>query len=128
MIIRIPSEMKKVLTVAEMPAVREIQRQESEDTMTVSEYLQMAAHVASSDNSSYQIYDASASIARNGRVWDYYGDGTGRLDIWLEGLAFNAYVGAFLIGVYLSDLFQITGGPADDQVREHMFIKEFHPA
>ena len=126
--IRIPAEMKRVLTLAEMPAVREIQRQESEDTMTVSEYLQMAAHVASRDNSSFQIYDASAGIAKNGRIWNYYGDGSGSLDVWLEGLAFNPCVGAFLIGVYLSDLQQVTGKESDDsQVRDHMFIREYLP-
>ena len=125
--IRIPSELKKVLTLAEMPAVREIQRQEAEDTMTVPEYLKMAAHVASGDNSSFQIFDSSASIAKNCRVCDYYGAGSGNLDVWLEGLAFNAYKGAYLIGVYLSDINQVCGGPSDSDIRNHMYIREYLP-
>ena len=125
--IRITTDSKKLLTLSEMPAVREIQRQEAEDTMTASEYLQMAAHVASRSNADFQIFGASASIAKNCRIWEYYGADTGALDIWLEGLAFDPYEGAFLIGAYLSDIFNITGGPSDEDIRYHMFIRTYRP-
>ena len=126
--IRITTDSKKVLTLSEMPAVREIQRQEAEDTMTAAEYLEMAARVASRSNAGFQIFGESASIAKNCRIWEYYGADTGTLDIWLEGLAFNPAEGAFMIGAYLSDIFNITGNPADDQlVRDHMFVKEYRP-
>ena len=125
--IRIKPEMKKVLTLAEMPAAREIQRQEAEDTMTVAEYLERAARIASHSAGSFRIYDASASIARNCRVYNYYGS-TGSLDVWLEGLAFAPTVGAFLIGAYLSDIFQITGDASeDDLLRAHMYLREYLP-
>lgn len=125
--IRIKPEMKKILTLAQMPAVREIQRQESENTVTVNEYLNMAARLAGGINLSYQIFDAAASIAKNGRIWDYYFDGSEDLDVWIEGLAFNAYKGAYLIGVYLSDINQVCGGPSDGDIRNHMYIREYLP-
>ena len=125
--IRITSESKSVLTLAEMPAVREIQRREAENTMTPSEYLLMAAHVVTDSNENFQIFNASAEIAKNGRVWDYYGENTAYLDVWLEGLVFNPYVGAFWIGAYLSDLNKITGDPSDILLTEHMFIREYLP-
>ena len=126
--IRITSESKQLITLADMPAVREIQRQEAEDTMTPAEYLEMAARLASRSNNSFRVYDASARIAKNCRVHEQYGPGTGNFDVWLEGLAFHPLAGAFKIGAYLSDLWQITGGPSDEYlVRDHMFIKEYRP-
>ena len=126
--IRITSESKQLITLADMPAVREIQRQEAEDTMTPAEYLEMAARLASRSNNSFQIYDASARIARNCRVYEQFGPGTGTFDVWLEGIAFHPFAGAYMIGAYLSDLWQITGGPSDEYlVRDHMFIKEYRP-
>ena len=123
----ITSESRDVITLADMPAVREIQRGEAENTMTPAEYLQMAAHVVTESNERFQIFNACASIAKNGRIWDYYGSNTAYLDIWCEGLAFNPYLGAFWIGAYVSDLNQITGEPSDILLKEHMFIREYLP-
>jgi len=123
--VQIPHSMKRILTVAEMPQVREIQKQMKEDSY-LTDYLRSAARVASGGNYNFSIYNESAQIAKNARIENYYSGNSGNLDIWLECLAFDIFGGAYLIGVYLSDVFSITGDNKAE-IREHMFIKTYLP-
>lgn len=124
--VSIPLDMKSVLTVSEMPKARELIKRMREDN-SFDQYALSAARVASGDRDSFLILDQKAQIAKNERVQDYYSDKSGNLDIWLEFLAFNYFSGCYLIGIYLSDVYQITGTASDRELKQHMFIREYTP-
>lgn len=122
----IPFEMKGVLTLAELPAAKELIKRMREDN-DFDQYALSAARVASGINDSFAVFNQTAKIAKNERVQDYFGDNSGNLDVWLEFLAFSFFSGCYLVGVYLSDVYQITGTASDKDLRQHMFIREYLP-
>lgn len=124
--VSIPLNMKSVLTVAEMPIVRELIKRMREDN-DFDQYALSAARVASGDKDSFSILTQQAQIAKNERVQDYYSDNSGDLDIWLEFIAFSFFGGCYLIGIYLSDVFSITGTASDSELKQHMFIRQYTP-
>ena len=124
--VSIPLDMKSVLTVAEMPIAREIIKRMKDDD-SFDQYCLSAARVASGDNDSFSILTQQAQIAKNERVQDYYSDNSGDLDIWLEFIAFSFFGGCYLIGIYLSDVYQITGTASDRELKQYMFIREYTP-
>ena len=124
--VSIPLDMKSVLTVAEMPIVRELIKRMREDN-DFDQYALSAARVASGDRDNFLIFDQKAQVAKNERVRDYYGDNSGNLDVWLEFIAFSLFGGCYLIGIYLSDVYQITGTASDSELKQFMFIKEYMP-
>ena len=46
------------------------------------------------------------------------------LDIWLTVYAFDPFDGFYNIGVYLSDIWQLSGENADE-IKSHMYIEEY---
>lgn len=124
--VSIPFTMRGVLTVAEMPIAKDIIKNMREDN-NFDQYALSAARVASGENDNFVILNQTAQIAKNDRVQDYYSDNSGNLDIWLEFLAFSYFSGCYLVGVYLSTVYQITGQPSDRDLKQHMFIREYLP-
>lgn len=121
--VKFTAEEKKYITVAEAPHVRRIINEMREDD-SLEEYAQMAARAASGDWNDFEILKAEAEISRNCRVHDNFHEGSGNLDIWLTIYAYNAYKGFYNIGVYLSDLWQLTNDNGDE-IRSHMYIAEY---
>lgn len=119
--IAITKEMKRVLTVAEMPEVRRVIEGMKEDT-GIKDYAEMAARVASGSRVK-SVMEASAGIAKNCRVRDAYHPGSGDLDVWLEVIAYTED-GFVMVGAYLTDIWQITGDN-NDSIKRHMFIRLF---
>ena len=123
--ITITETMRKVLTIAEMPAVKALQKQfKSED------FEWEAAHAAliASRNNVSNVLKIEAEIAKNQRIHNYYGNNedSGDLDIWLRILAYDKYFGFYDIGAYLSDIWS-ADGKNSEEIRSHMFILEFLP-
>lgn len=123
--VAIPSEMKKVITIAEMPAVNRVIRYAREDGMTVKEYAEMAARIAS-ENNHVKVLEASAEIACNRRVENWFDENSGRFDIWVEFTAVIAdgYGGIVMGGAYFTDLVASTGNNSKE-IRSHMYIRRF---
>lgn len=121
--VKFTKEEKKFITVAQMPAVNQIIKDMKE--YPLSEDTQTIARVASGVNSTFEILKAEARIAKNCRVWNAFSDESENLDIWIEVYAFNNYDGFYEIGIYLSDVWQITGDNGDE-IRSHMYINEYH--
>lgn len=121
--VKFTAEAKKYITVAEMPHVRRIIDEMREDD-SLKDYAGMAARVASGSNDYFEILKTEAEISKNCRAHDNFHEGSGNLDIWLTIYAFNAYKGFYNIGVYLSDLWQLTGDNGEE-IRSHMYIAEY---
>lgn len=124
--ITFPKEMKRVITVAEMPMVREIMRNYNTPEEDLIEYAEMAARVVARNND-VRILEAKASIAKNCRIQDQYTDESGNLDIWIDFTAFAKGIqSSFMIcGVYLSDIWKIGPAEMNEYVKSHMFIRKF---
>jgi hypothetical protein len=123
--VNLTAEMKKFITVAEMPAVKKVMQYEKEnDEWTVQEWAKMAARLVFDDNGA-KVIEATARIAKNQRVWDAFDEETRDIDVWIEFTAFSEYRSSFIIaGVYLTDLWQLTKDNADE-IKSHMYIRRF---
>lgn len=116
------NEMKKVVTVAEMHAVRKVIEYMNEDEWTAKEYAGMAARIASGCNT-VKVLEASARIAANRRAWNAFADGSDRFDVWVEFTAFTDD-GFVMGGTYITDLWCYTTDNRDE-IRSHMYIRKF---
>lgn len=123
--VNLTAEMKKFITVAEMPAVKKVMQYEKEnDEWIVQEWAKMAARLVFDDNGA-KVIEATARIAKNQRVWDAFDEETRDIDVWIEFTAFSEYRSSFIIaGVYLTDLWQLTKDNADE-IKSHMYIRQF---
>ena len=123
--VNLTAEMKKFITVAEMPAVKKVMQYEKEnDEWTVQDWAKMAARLVFDDNGA-KVIEATARIAKNQRVWDAFDEETRDIDVWIEFTAFSEYRSSFIIaGVYLTDLWQLTKDNADE-IKSHMYIRRF---
>ena len=127
--VQFTDEAKRIVTVSEMPAVREILADFKSSDDTDKEYAEMAArHIA--DTNCIRIIESNAQIAKNSRVYDYYCEGSGNIDVWIE---FTAYVEDFdpyflMVGAYLSDIWSLSAGHIEEFDRvpiSHMYIRKF---
>lgn len=118
------AEMKKIITVAEMPAVRKVIEAEKEnDEWTVQEWAKMAAGIVR-PCSSVKVLEASAEIAKNCRIWDAYADGSADFDVWIRFTALVNDDSFVMGGAYLSDLWAASSDNREETVR-HMYIRRF---
>lgn len=125
--VTITADMKKVIPVADMPAVNEVIKTMRYDSTTAKEAAESAARIASGNNS-VKVLEASAEIAGNARIWDYYNyDGcSAHYDVWINFTAIinNGFGGIIMGGAYLSDI-QSATGDNDEELRSHMYIRKF---
>lgn len=119
--VKFGAEQKKYITVAELPAVKDmIKSMKEEDMKWDADTLAMFITETGCD-----ILKAEAEIAKNSNVYNFYGDDTGNLDIWVTVHALSNYKGFYIIGAYLSDIWSI--GPQDrkDDLQSRMYIRKF---
>ncbi len=122
--IAITKEMKQLLTVAEMPAVRRIIKDMKEDE-SLKWYAELAASVATGANNA-EILKVNAKISKNFRVRDAYHKDSADLDVWIS---FTAYTGSSFVvgGAYLTDIWQLTRDNKE-KIKNHMYIRLFREA
>ena len=123
--ISITAEAKKVITVAEMPAVHKVIEAMKKDTCTAKDYAELAARIAS-DCNSVKVLEAKAKIAGNCRVHDRVCEGSAQFDVWVTFTAIieDGFKGIIMGGAYLTDLWDYSAKNADE-TRDHMFIRKF---
>lgn len=123
--ISITKEMKKVITLADMPAVNEVIKFMLDDTTTAKEAAEAAARIASGNNI-VKVLEASAEIAGNARIWEYYGC-SAHYDVWVNFIAIidDGFGGIIMGGAYLSDIHSAAGDNYEE-IRSHMYIRKFN--
>ena len=118
------AEMKKIITVAEMPAVRKVIEAEKEnDEWTVQEWAKMAAGIVR-PCSSVKVLEASAEIAKNCRILDAYADGSADFDVWIRFTALVNDDSFVMGGAYMSDLWAASSDNREETI-SHMYIRRF---
>ena len=119
--IKFGAEQKKYITVAELSIVKQIISDMKEDDGLM-EYAEIAARIASGGYV-VKVYERSAEIAKNGRIYNAYGDDTENLDIWINAAALTSE-GFVMFGIYLTDVWNITGDN-EEEIKSHMYIRKF---
>ncbi len=123
--VRLEKEEKKYITLEEAPIAREIITSMKEDESTVEEYAEMAIRAVYDGNAwNIDTMRATAKIAKNNRAWNEYSNNSGYLDIWIEATAHVNTDEFIMIGVYLSDIWKITGYN-NEEIASHMYIRKF---
>lgn len=120
--VQFTADMKRVVTVAEMPAVRKVIEYEKDDEWTAKEWAKMAAELVC-PHSRVKVLEASAEIAKNFRVRDAYDEGSADVDVWIKFTAFadDSFV---MGGVYLTDLWAARADNREETVK-HMHVRRF---
>ena len=123
--VTLTAEMKKVITLADMPAVNKVIVAMKEDTCTAKDYAEQAARIASG-NPNVKVLEVSAEIAKNCRTWEDIDYGTADFDVWFDFTAIidNGFGGIIIGGAYLTDLWQAASDNLHE-LRKHMFIRKF---
>lgn len=121
--VTLPKDYRRTFTLEELDIAREIIRDMKDDDGTPAWYAEVAVDhwLQKKDDFKQEVIRASAVIAKNCRVWDAYGDGTGCMDIWVEAVA-KTWGGYLELGAYLTDIWNI-GGDAD--FTQHMYAQYF---
>ena len=122
--VKIPENMKDVLTYNEYTAAKNVQKQLKEYNATPD--LETLAHFfGSAAPDRYAV-----EIAKNCNVYEQYGAGTGCLDVWITVTLPETYSAEhharviFKVGAYLSDIWQI-GGEDESELKSRMYIRKF---
>lgn len=124
--IQINEESKKVLTLSEMPIVKEIIKDFKDGGDNLSWELETLKNIIGAD----EVIISSAYVTKNCRAYNVFGDESGNIDIWINTTLYNRYSsentgGAFyMVGVYLSDLYQATGDNREE-LKSRMYIRRF---
>lgn len=120
--VQFTAEMKRIVTVAEMPSVRSVIESERDDEWTAKEWAKMAAELVCS-HSRVKVLEASAEIAKNFRVRDAYGEDSADFDVWVKFTAFadDSFV---MGGVYLTDLWTASADNREETIK-HMHVRRF---
>ena len=105
---------KKWMTLEEYEQAKGIISGEKENPLTPAYYAEMAAREILAAKKANGVTDwfrevlvASAEISGNCRVRDYYGDNTGKLDIWISAKVTTGY-GYLELGAYVTDIQSIS--------------------
>ena len=127
----ISETMKRVLTVAEMPAVnvvKETFRNTLKEQKNFDWEAKQAVYIATR-HSGLEILKVSAEIAKNKRAWNYYsGDESDKpswdIDIELTVYAYDYFYGFYEVHAMLSDIWS-TGSHNEDEMRGHMWYRHY---
>lgn len=129
--VKFTKQAKTYITVAEAAEARKIIESLKNDDESATDYLRSAGNLANKmiNNSPFgidRVLEADAEISRNNRAWDNYHEGSGKLDVWVQGLV-KADLDTYMeIGAYLSDIWNITGNnEMDADIIEHMYIEVY---
>lgn len=126
----ITANTKKWLTLEQLPIAKQIIEGMKEDEWSAKEYLDMAASCWLHNAENGDEYDhvakvlsATAEIAGNSRVWDWFG-GSGHIDIWLDGTV-ETNKGFLKIGCYFSDICNIGPEECNRAFPSHCYTKYY---
>ncbi|MCM1233871.1 MAG: hypothetical protein NC489_27505 [Ruminococcus flavefaciens] len=127
--IKITENSKKVITLADKLIIDEIRENCAE--IEIKDYILIALALAGAECPfNVKIYEVTAEIAKNYRIWNYYGDidegvNTEDFDVWVEFSVLVPLEGFYVIGVYLSDLWSFIPRGNNDEIRKNMYIQKY---
>ena len=127
MVIKFTDEMKKLVSVAELPIVATLTAEFTNSEENEIGYAEMAARAILKTND-VCVLRASAEIAKNCRVLDRMFDGSSDFDVWIDFIAIGESSETEIVigGAYLSDIWDLCGDrEIDDNLVNHMYSRKF---
>lgn len=124
MIVKITKEAKEWLRVAQMPVARQMIAELKKDETTAADVAKQAASIIFGYSNGVKVFEASAEIAGNERISNYYSDNSGILDVWITFSILEESKAFIIGGAYLSDIWQ-QGIIRDDVLRNRMFLRVY---
>ena len=125
--INFPKDYKRFFTLEDLDACKVVKAMQKDDETPVKDWAEYAVNeglwngdgVCGGDYC-VKVLEVSAEYARNNRIYNAYGDGSGNMDIWITAAA-RTTNGFIEIGAYLSDIWQTGATP----YKEHMFVQVY---
>ena len=115
-------ESKRVVTISEQAAAKQIIHDLRDDDSTVEAYAERAVRALCGGCD--EVFRASAEIAKNRRAWNSYADNSGELDVWINFFARADYHTIVEGGAYLTDIWNITGEETDS-IHAHAYLLKY---
>ena len=120
--VRIPHDMRRVITIDEMPAMKEtiatVKDIDIHDDAIIAARLLLGEGV--------ELIEAQAEICKNSRIWNFHSNDSRDFDIWVTFTAYAETEGFIKAGANLSDIYQIGADKeTDKEIISHMFIRRF---
>ena len=109
--VKLEENYKSIYTIQELEMAKEVIKIEKDDEDTAKSWAEYAVREALKNETGdfcREVIKAEATTAKNCRVHDAYGEGTGCMDVWIEAVA-ETSDGFIKVGAYLSDIWN-TGG------------------
>lgn len=120
--VKMTDNSKKAISCSELPIAKRLMKEANDPACeyALTDMLNIAArYIAGYDP---HILESSAEIAKNGRIWNAHFEGSYDLDIWLEFTVYDGGNKFYIVGVYLTDIWNIGG---EEDVKRHMYIRKF---
>ena len=121
--VTLPKNYREYYTLEDLDRAKLVIKAEKEDDCPIKEYAEMAVNHALKNKGDYlaEILKATAETTKNRDVWDHYGEGSGRFDVWISATA-ETMNGFVKVSAYLSDIWQFDG---ETDFRPRMWIQYF---
>ena len=119
--VKFTNRAKRIVTVAELPKVKEMINDLKEDTGLI-DYVNLMAMIATGENASFEVLKAEAEVAKNSQGVGYFADND--LDVWVNAYAFHLVYGFCSLGFYLSNAWQYDGDNGDE-IKKRMYFKHY---
>ena len=124
--VKFTKQAKTYITVAEAEEARKIIVDMKEDEFSESDYLEIAARLACGGYNVDRVLEADAEICRNNNAWNNYSDNSGKLDVWVKGLA-KVDIDTYMeVGANLTDIWMIGANRETDlDIKSRMYIETY---
>lgn len=128
--VSVTKDSKRAVRLYELDAMKKLIASCKEDESTVTEYAEMAVRMVGDRDNEWcdtKVFEATAEIAKNSRIWNFYFDGSEHLDVYINATAKSGN-SFYVIGIYLSDVYQIGQTDVNKEIIQRMFIRRFKEA
>lgn len=124
--IKVDEEAKKILTLSDMPIVKQIIK----DFKTNEDDLSWELETLKNIFGATEIIKSEARISKNCRVYNYFNENSNNIDIWIDATFYENYSSEnkggvfYIVGAYLTDIYQSTGENWKE-LQSRMYIRKF---
>ena len=120
--VRFDKEDKKYFSIAEAPIVNAIIKDMKTSEDRLEEAVEYAMH-ALDEYYTLEILKANAKVSHNNRIWNYYNDNSGTIDIWIDAIV-QTYNEFYIIGFYLSDAWSVCD-ENHTEIARNIYVRKF---
>lgn len=124
--IKIDEEAKKILTLSDLPIVRQILKNYRDNEDDLSGSIETLKNIFGAT----EIISSTAKISKNSRIYNYFNENSNNIDIWIDATFYENYSSEnkggvfYIVGAYLTDIYQSTGENWKE-LQSRMYIRKF---